>query len=102
MSEILHFALLSHCLRGAPGDVVPVWPQDVQLLQANGLIGLDPVTHQPKPEGKQPTKAEAKAAKAEAEALAKEEAAKAEAEALAKEEAAKAEAEALKMAGVSN
>jgi thiamine pyrophosphate-dependent acetolactate synthase large subunit-like protein len=80
MSEILHFALLSHCLRGNPGDVVPVWPQDVQALQANGLIGDEPVKHQPKPEGRQPTKAEA--AKA------------------AKEEAAKAEAEALALAGV--
>lgn len=87
MSQILQFVLLSHCVRGNPGDVVDVWPQDVQTLQTNGLIGLEPeakAAHQPKAEAKAPGKA-AKAAQEKADADA----------------AAAAEAEALKLAGVS-
>lgn len=108
MGQILQFVLLSHCVRGNPGDVVDVWPQDVQALQANGLIGLEPeakAAHQPKAEAKAPGKA-TKAAQDKADAEAKAAQDKADAEAKAAQEkadaeaAAAAEAEALKLAGV--
>lgn len=90
MSEIKKYKLLSHCVRGKPGDIVDVWPQDVKALQANGLIGPDAEgegkSHQSKAEAKAPGKANKAAQdKADADAAA----------------AAAAEAEALKLAGVS-